>query len=67
MWANAEPFTRPCDEEDQNGVLIVDFTTEAEYGKNNIVVLAFISRDGKPAGICGPVKLAVLECSGEAS
>ena len=67
VWVNAELFTKPCDEEDKNGVLIVDFTREAEYGKKNIVVLAIISRDGKPAGVYGPVKLAVLKRSGEAS
>jgi len=65
VWVNAELFTKPCEEEDKNGVLIIDITREVEYGKRNIVLLAIISRDGEPAGVYGPVKLATLKRPGK--
>jgi len=65
VWVNAELFTKPCDSEESNGVLIVDVTEQALYGQENIVVLPIITRDGKPAGIIKSVKLATLRRPGK--
>jgi hypothetical protein len=58
VWVNAELFTKRCDVEVSDGVLIVDISKQAKYGEDNFVVVAIVTKDGEPAGIYKSVKLA---------